>query len=78
VEKGTCVVNIQKSWPLKGIMPTITSTPLYQTRQGVLYDGLQILLFDVVDMHRLHPMIGEVMEFQRRLSVKRNLEKSLV
>jgi hypothetical protein len=24
----------QKSWPLKNIAPTITSTPLYQTGQG--------------------------------------------
>jgi hypothetical protein len=34
--------------------------------QGVLHDGLQILLFDVVDMCRLNLMI-EVMEFQRGL-----------
>jgi hypothetical protein len=44
--------------------------------QCVLHDGLQILLFDVVDMRRLNPTIEEVMEFQRGLSVKRNLEKS--
>jgi hypothetical protein len=44
--------------------------------QGVLHDGLQILLFDVVDMHKLNSIIEEVMEFQRELSVKRNLEKS--
>jgi hypothetical protein len=42
--------------------------------QGVLHDGLQILLFYVVDMHRLNPRIAEVMEFQKRLSVKQNLE----
>jgi hypothetical protein len=35
--------------------------------QGVLHDGLQILLFDVVDMCRLNLMIEEVMEFQRGL-----------
>jgi hypothetical protein len=46
-------------------VPSITSTPLYQSRQGVLHDGLQILLFDVVDMHRLNPTIEEVMEFQK-------------
>jgi hypothetical protein len=42
--------------------------------QGVLHDGLHILVFDVVDMHRLNPTIAEVMEFQKGLSVKRNLE----
>jgi hypothetical protein len=26
----------QKSWPLKGIVPSITSTPLYEIGQGVL------------------------------------------
>jgi hypothetical protein len=31
--------------------------------QGVLHDGLQILLFVVADMHRLNPTIVEVMEF---------------
>jgi hypothetical protein len=36
VEKWLSLINIQKSWPLKGIVPTITSTPLYQTEQGVL------------------------------------------
>jgi hypothetical protein len=50
---------------------------LLKLGQGVLHDGLKILLFDVVDMHRLNPTIEEVMEFQRRLSVKRNLEKSV-
>jgi hypothetical protein len=34
-EKGLGLINVQKSWPLNGIVPTITSTPLYQTRQGV-------------------------------------------
>jgi hypothetical protein len=42
--------------------------------QGVLHDGLQILFFDVVDMHRLNPTITEVMEFQKWLSVKQNMQ----
>jgi hypothetical protein len=46
--------------------------------QGVLHDGPQILLFDVVDVHRLNPTIEEVMEFQRGLSVKQNLEESFI
>jgi hypothetical protein len=44
-------------------MHIITSTPLYQIGQGVLDDGLQILLFDVVDMHTLNFTIAEVVEF---------------
>jgi hypothetical protein len=43
--------------------------------QEVLHDGLQTLLSDLVNMHRLTPKIKYVMEFQRGLSVKRNLEK---
>jgi hypothetical protein len=35
VEKGLSLINIQKCWPLMGVVPTITSTPLYQTRQEV-------------------------------------------
>jgi hypothetical protein len=35
VKKGLSLINIQKSWPLKGIVPTITNTPLYQTGQEV-------------------------------------------
>jgi hypothetical protein len=35
VKKGLSLINIQKSWPLKGIGPTITNTPLYQTGQEV-------------------------------------------
>jgi hypothetical protein len=42
--------------------------------QGVLHDGLKILLFDVVDMNRRNPTIPEVTKFQKGLSVKRNLE----
>jgi hypothetical protein len=42
--------------------------------QGVIHDGLQILIFDVIDMHRLNLTIAEVMEFRKGLSVKRNLE----
>jgi hypothetical protein len=45
--------------------------------QGVHHDGLQILLFDVVDMHRLNPTIVEVMEFRKGLRVKRNLENQV-
>jgi hypothetical protein len=61
---------IQKSWPLNDVGPTIANSPLNQSGQGVLHDGLQILLFYLVDIHRLNPMIEEVMEFQRGLSVK--------
>jgi hypothetical protein len=45
--------------------------------QGVLHDDLQILIFDVVDMHRLNLTIAEVMEFQNWLSIKQNLKNCL-
>jgi hypothetical protein len=35
VENGLSLINIQKSWPLKNIAATITSTLLFQTGQGV-------------------------------------------
>jgi hypothetical protein len=31
--------------------------------QEVLHDGLQLLIFDVVDIHRLNSKIVEVIEF---------------
>jgi hypothetical protein len=42
--------------------------------QEVLHDGTQILLFDVVDMHRLNHTIAEVMKFWKGLSIKQNLK----
>jgi hypothetical protein len=39
----------------------------------VLQDGQQILFFDLVDMHRLSPMIEVDIEFKRGLSVKQIL-----
>jgi hypothetical protein len=38
--------------------------------QEVLHDGLQILLFDVIEMHIQNPTIVEVMEFRKDLSIK--------
>jgi hypothetical protein len=32
---GLSLIHNQNCWPLKYIAPTITSTPLYQTGQGV-------------------------------------------
>jgi hypothetical protein len=56
-------------------LPTITNTPLYQTRQEVFQTELEVFHFHPGDMHTSSPKIKEVIEFQRGLSVKRNLEK---
>jgi hypothetical protein len=61
---------IQKSWPPRDVGPTIANSPLIQTGQGVLHDGVQILLFDVLDMHRLNPTIKEDIEFSKVLTAK--------
>jgi hypothetical protein len=57
--------NIQKSWPLRDIELTIINLPVLKLGQGVLHDDLRILLFYLVDMHRLTPKMQEVMEFQK-------------
>jgi hypothetical protein len=41
----------------------------------VLHEDLQCLHYDIVDMHKLIPMIQEVMKFQRYLIVNQILEK---
>jgi hypothetical protein len=53
-----------KSWPLKYITPTITSTPLYQTRQEVFQTGLGVLWFHPVDMHTPSLKIEEDIDFK--------------
>jgi hypothetical protein len=42
------------------VPPSIT-LPVHKIRQRVLHDGLQELLFDLVDMHIPYPDIKEVM-----------------
>jgi hypothetical protein len=61
----TWFMNIEKSWPLSDIKPTIINPLVLKHRQGVLHDGLQTFLFYLVDMHRPTPRIQEVMEFQK-------------
>ncbi len=62
----------KKGWTLMDIVFTSINSPVHKLGQGVLQDGLQTLLFDLVDMYRLSHKIEEVIEFQRRLSVKLN------
>jgi hypothetical protein len=42
---------------------TNMNPPELKLGQGLLHGGLQTLLSDLVDMHRLTPKIEEVMEF---------------
>jgi hypothetical protein len=57
--------NIQKSWLLRGVEPTVINPPMLKFGPEVIHDGLQTFLFYLVDMHRLTPKIQEVTEFPR-------------
>jgi hypothetical protein len=50
--------------------------PLHKIGDGVLQYGLEILIFDLGDMHRPTLKMEEYIEFKRRLSVKQILEKN--
>jgi hypothetical protein len=52
---------------------TSINSQVPKIEQYVIKYGLKTFLFDLVDMHRLSPNIKEVMEFQREISVKQNL-----
>jgi hypothetical protein len=55
------------------VFTSINST-VQKFGQGVLQDGLEILLFDLGDMHRPTLKREEDMEFERGLSAKKILE----
>jgi hypothetical protein len=59
-----------KSWPLRYIAPTITSTPLYQIGQGVFETRLGVLCFHPVDMHTPSLKIEEDIEFPKVITAK--------
>jgi hypothetical protein len=59
-----------KIWPLKYIALTITSTPQYQTRQGMFYTKLKVLCFHPVDMHTPSLKIREDIEFSKVITAK--------
>jgi hypothetical protein len=52
-----------------------TRTPVPNPLQEVCHPDLQILLFDLSDMHSLIPRIEEVLKFPNVLSIKGNLGK---
>jgi hypothetical protein len=64
-----------KGWPLKYIAPTLTSTPLYQTGQGVFQTGLGVLCFHPVDMHTPSDKIEEDIKFPKVITAKQVPEK---
>jgi hypothetical protein len=61
------------SWSLREIVSTSINSQVPKIEQYVIKYGLKTFLFDLVDMHWLSPNIKEVMEFQREISVKQNL-----
>jgi hypothetical protein len=75
VENVLSLFHTQKSWPLKYIVSTITSTPLYQIGQGVFYTELEVLCFHPVDMHTLSLKIEEGIEFPKVINAKQLPEK---
>jgi hypothetical protein len=50
------------------------NSPLHNIGWGVNHNGLESLLFDMGDMHKLSPNILKIMEFQKGLTIKENLE----
>jgi hypothetical protein len=65
------------NWSLRYIWPTVAITPLHQNSQLVFQIELEIFNFHPFDTLTPSVKIGEVMEFQRGLSVKRKLDSSL-
>jgi hypothetical protein len=57
MENMTWFNNIQKSWPLRDIKPTIINPLVLKCGQGVLHNGLRTFLLYLVDMHRPAPKI---------------------
>jgi hypothetical protein len=53
---------------------TSINPPVHKIGQGVLQDGLQTFLFNLVDMHTPYPNIEEDMKFSKVLVVKQILE----
>jgi hypothetical protein len=71
--------NLNLPWILKGFKPlwspkyitrTITSTPLYQTRQGVFQTELEVLCFHLVDMYTPSLKIKGDIEFPKVIAAK--------
>jgi hypothetical protein len=65
---------IAKSWILRDFVLANTNSSAHKRGQGVHHTDLQTLFFDLGDMYRPTPKIEDVMEFQKGLSVKENLE----
>jgi hypothetical protein len=63
-----------RDWSLREFMLTSINSSMLNLGHGVLQNGLQIFLFDLVDMHRLSLIMEDDIEFQRGLIVKQFLE----
>jgi hypothetical protein len=53
---------------------TSMNSSVHKLGWGVVHNGLESLLFDMGDMHIPSPNILKVMEFQKWLTIKENLE----
>jgi hypothetical protein len=67
-------MDLTELWSDMLIATLLANPPELHFGQEVLHGDLQYLHYDWFDMHNLSPQIGEVIEFQRTLSVKQFLE----
>jgi hypothetical protein len=63
-------LDLTKLWSIKLIATAIANPPELNFGQVVLHGALQILHYDLIDMHKLTPNIQEVIAFPNWLSVK--------
>jgi hypothetical protein len=57
------------------VATAIANSPELNCGQGVLHGGLQTLHYDLIDMHKLHPKIQEVIAFIKWLTDKQIQQK---
>jgi hypothetical protein len=60
------------------VATAIENSPGLNCGQGVLYDALQTLHYDHIDMHKLTPKIQEVIAFTKWLTDKQIQQKMCV
>jgi hypothetical protein len=56
---------LTKLWSIKLFATSIANPPELNFGRGVLHGALQILHYDLIDMHKLTPNIQEVMSFSK-------------
>ena len=70
-------LDLTKLWSIKLIATAIANPPELNFGRGVLHAALQILHYDLIEMHKLTPNIQEVIAFTKWLSDKQILRNVL-